>query len=484
MVVVVRWGTWEELILGGAVLRHGTRAWDAVASELRARTLYPYSFTPETCKAKYEDLQQRYSGCTAWFEELRKRRVAELRQELEKSEDSIGSLELKLESLKAEKRGWDYGSSRTTSPVPVLKSEGVEIFGKETPKDGLSAGSFTLPGCEIPTSIAEMDTQPEISESSEQVKFSSIKNLAETSSEQGVTLQKRRGKRKRKYYNKEPKEWTNGVSENLGSTDVLAASKENSTSGCCPTARSSSINNHDRGSRGFANDDLMGIFNSIAENNAALVFRRRLDSQKRARYRNTIRRHMDLDTIRARIASCSIMSMKELFRDMLLLANNAMVFYSKRTREHKTALLLRDIVTKAYRQYCPDFNIRAASPIFPLYTMCNPPVKPRSVRFGKRKLSNLPNAELVVAETPQGWRRPSNVENIVARSPETCGTPSNAGNISSGTSQVFRKPSSTGSGPSMESTVGKKSFSRVKKVGCGTSKRPKALIEERKRARR
>lgn len=42
-----QWGTWEELILGGAVLRHGTQDWNVVASELRARTLYPYFYTPE-----------------------------------------------------------------------------------------------------------------------------------------------------------------------------------------------------------------------------------------------------------------------------------------------------------------------------------------------------------------------------------------------------------------------------------------------------
>ncbi|KAK4796726.1 hypothetical protein SAY86_029052 [Trapa natans] len=40
-----RWGTWEELILGGAVLRHGAGDWELVASELRSRI--PYDFTPE-----------------------------------------------------------------------------------------------------------------------------------------------------------------------------------------------------------------------------------------------------------------------------------------------------------------------------------------------------------------------------------------------------------------------------------------------------
>ena len=43
----VRWGTWEELILGGAVLRHGSHDWDAIALELQTRTLYPCLFTPQ-----------------------------------------------------------------------------------------------------------------------------------------------------------------------------------------------------------------------------------------------------------------------------------------------------------------------------------------------------------------------------------------------------------------------------------------------------
>lgn len=500
MVVVARgrrrWGTWEELILGGAVLRHGTQSWGAVASELRARTLFPYSFTPEACKAKYEDLKQRYSGCKAWFEELRKKRVAELRQELEKSDDSIGSLECKLESLKAEKENCchlGYGSSRTASPVPILTSERVESSGKETSKDGLSAGSF----CQIPESVAEMSRRPD-SDSSEQEKISSIKksvdelsesskqeklpgneNLAETSNEQGVTLlQKRRGKRKRKdYYNREPRELSVGESENLGSTNVV----ENSTSECGPMVRSSSMNDYEIGSCGVGNGDLRDIFTSVAENKYALVFRRRLDSQKRARYKKTVRWHMDFDTIRARISSCSITSVKELFRDLLLLANNALVFYSKRTREYKTALLLRDIVTKAYRQHCMESSTRSASPLFPLSPMCNPPVKPRSVRLCNRKLpAKLPNAENVIDGIPQVRENPRNVENMSFGTRERLGNPSNAEN-----SEVCRMQSNSEPRPSPESMFGKKICIRARKVGCGSSRgRPKGPIEDRKRARR
>jgi hypothetical protein len=56
------WGTWEELLLGGAVLRHGTGDWTVVADELRSHSL-PEIFTPEICKAKYKDLRKRYVGC-------------------------------------------------------------------------------------------------------------------------------------------------------------------------------------------------------------------------------------------------------------------------------------------------------------------------------------------------------------------------------------------------------------------------------------
>lgn len=50
--VVDRWGTWEELLLGGAVLRHGTHDWNVVAAELRARAVCPYTFTPEVLLIK------------------------------------------------------------------------------------------------------------------------------------------------------------------------------------------------------------------------------------------------------------------------------------------------------------------------------------------------------------------------------------------------------------------------------------------------
>jgi len=55
-----RWGTWEELLLGGAILRHGTKDWNIVATELRARTGFPYTITPEVKKTINNSLNNFY----------------------------------------------------------------------------------------------------------------------------------------------------------------------------------------------------------------------------------------------------------------------------------------------------------------------------------------------------------------------------------------------------------------------------------------
>lgn len=406
------WGTWEELLLGGAVLRHGADDWDAVSSELRARTACPFSFTAEVCKAKYEDLQQRYSGCRAWFEELRKQRMAELKLALEKSEDSIGSLESKLESLKAEKGiacDLDNDSSQTESPIPFQKSMEVESSRKETSKDGLSAGSFTQdtrtnwsPKCQIPAAVSseDMEAKPEISESSKQEKISSSEKLGETSSGRGGRVRGRRGKRKRKDCTRDVKEGSVGESDFLGSTDVASASqcKEISMGDHGQVVVSSGIDDCNKGCSSREEiDDLMGIFYSIMENENAPVFRGRHDSQRRARYKKLVRQHMDFDTIRSRINSHLITTSRELFRDLLLLANNALVFYSKKSREHKSAVLLRDLVSRRLKQHYKDSRAKAAVAVLSTSPIQNPPVKPRSIRPSKQKTAN---AGKVITGTP------------------------------------------------------------------------------------
>ncbi|CAN4117448.1 unnamed protein product [Withania somnifera] len=381
-----KWGTWEELILGGAVVRHGIQDWNVVASELCSRTSCPHHFTPQACKAKYEDLQKRYSGCNAWFEELRKRRVEELKRELEKSESSIGSLLTKIESLKAEKERSaqiDYGSSHTESPAALVKSECVESIGK----DGISAGSVTL-NSTLPefeshavTSAKERDSKLECSESSEPHEVPSISKPSETAEGNGGALRKRRVKRKRKDDVLDSNEGNIGEIDNVCSISGISTShcKETSTS-CDQSFKPTAAEDSKGGFSRLMDDDLMAIFNSIIQNEAAMVFRHRRDSQKRARYKEMIKQHMDIETVRSRLVSCSISSACELFRDLRLLATNTIVFYSKRTREHKSALALRDIVSKAYHEHYKSSYHTATYSLLTFSTTGNLPMKPRSAR--------------------------------------------------------------------------------------------------------
>lgn len=175
--------------------------------------------------------------------------------------------------------------------------------------------------------------------------------------------------------------------------------------------------------------------------------------QKRGRYKKMIRRHMDFDTIRSRISNQTIKSAIELFRDLLLLTNNALVFYSKSTREYKSALMLRDVVTKKMRESFKGVSIKVtkadASIKLPAH---NPHVKPRSVRPGNRK---------IVAKAVGG------------------------SNSASGVSQGTKKPSKSESPSSVESLpIKKKAFGRPKKIGRGNAgQRPATPVKGKKRVR-
>lgn len=106
------WSTWDELLLACAVKRHGFEAWDSVASEVQSRTSLPLHLTtPLHCQLKYQDLKRRFSSpapaaadaddddaaspsgdkvdAIPWLDELRKLRVAELRQEVQRYDVSI-----------------------------------------------------------------------------------------------------------------------------------------------------------------------------------------------------------------------------------------------------------------------------------------------------------------------------------------------------------------------------------------------------------
>ena len=94
------WGTWEELLLTCAVKRHGSKDWDSVAKEVASRS--SLNASAHDCRLKYEDLKRRFDddedddgrGNTddrdgEIVERLRSLRVAELRREVQRRDESI-----------------------------------------------------------------------------------------------------------------------------------------------------------------------------------------------------------------------------------------------------------------------------------------------------------------------------------------------------------------------------------------------------------
>ncbi|KAJ6846910.1 uncharacterized protein M6B38_283885 [Iris pallida] len=354
------WGSWEELVLGGAVLRHGADgAWDAVAAELRARSSSSsLFFTPQECQAKYEDILEQYSGCDEWFEELRKRRVAELRRELEKSEDSIGCLQSKLESLTSERdsgSNLEYNTSQaeTTSP----SEDGVGINSpNELAKGESSAGSYTdKPGRD---SSPEGQQLTSVSLQESKLKIQSSEDLMMKSgcgcSWVGFgKLKGKRGKRKRKGYRA-------GEEDSVGDSDRLSSAVLMDREGSSGNNQETKLSANDScGSlRGEYDShlDLASFLDSVMKHKDVSIFKKRLESQKKARYKKMIRRHVDFQNISSRIGNGSISSAKELLRDLLLLSNNALVFYPKNSPEHKSALVLRRLLSNAFMQSLSSQN--------------------------------------------------------------------------------------------------------------------------------
>lgn len=147
-----------------------------------------------------------------------------------------------------------------------------------------------------------------------------------------------------------------------------------------------------------------------------------------------ILRHMDFDTIRSRISSHSITSIKELFRDLLLLANNAVVFYSKNTREYKSALRLRTILLKTMLQHFKEGSGKPTISILSSSSPMNkPPVKPRTARPGGRKASvKVANGENFADKPTSRAKRASNAESplsmeSLAVTKKGCDRPKKAG---------------------------------------------------------
>ncbi|XP_030966485.1 myb-like protein V [Quercus lobata] len=378
------WGTWEELLLAFAVKRHGFKDWDSVATELSLHSFKPSSSSssppplPLHCMNKFRDLKRRFSLLTnhqndvaasltqseneenendvvfydAWLDELRKRRVAELKRDLQRYDLNIVLLEKKVKKLEEEREseekpdlegdGSGNGEPEGDEVSPVTgensdkdnrsfnesnstegeksgegaKSEGEPV---KTGSDGPDPGREDMESGEEVAAAAQSESERKGGgDSSELRTDSAARGSSEVQSSASLTGKRMRRRRK---------EVSGGVE--LPETVEVAVKSE----------------------------PLVEILEIIRACENSSLFERRLESQETDNYKNMVRQHLDLETIQSRFQKGTYSSSTLTFyRDLLLLFNNATIFFPKSSIELTTAHQLRHLVLNKIKNEIPIPN--------------------------------------------------------------------------------------------------------------------------------
>nr|GMD65213.1 ankyrin repeat, bromo and BTB domain-containing protein DDB_G0293800 [Ipomoea batatas] len=368
------WSTWDELLLAFSVKRHGLKDWDSVAMELRNRSSLPALLTTaQICKEKYRDLKRRFTNSDTiveedeggdvvipWLEDLRQLRVAELKQEVHHRDLSIQSLKLKVKRME-EEREQSMKERQEMAMKPDLEDGRKENSANDVTADGggekpdgivrevVSGGnsdgenrSFNESNSvekREPDPVHGIDPKPdpqvkparensckdssnrhEASKTSQESKGNDVANDARKEGsdvESSACLKMKRRKR----------------GEAAGGEQVAAMMSP----AIAATKRAGAVKS----------EPLVRLLDVIRSHKHGSVFKHRLQVQKTAKYKSIIWRHVDLETVQARIddgsySSCST----ELYLDLLLLFNNAIVFFPKSSPESVAAHQLRSLVMK------------------------------------------------------------------------------------------------------------------------------------------
>ncbi|KAL1554598.1 hypothetical protein AAHA92_15143 [Salvia divinorum] len=398
------WGTWEELLLAFAVNRHGTAAWDSIASELQKRTSDPtLCLTAHNCRSRYLDLKRRFvvrngdlegedksnvEDSAPLLEELRKLRVAELRREVQRYDLNIESLELKMKRMEEEREKGvrreeseadlenNVKERRDCESVAAPAAGGEQAVIGELEKDRLSVNesNSTDPGAEK-LRAGEAASEP-VGTGGDEV---TNDQTGQTSSEPGQMKPEPDHKSVRE-------DSCNGSSNSIEDPDRKAkaepvaeseaesdgggagAMKENSDVQSS-ASRSRKEEGSDKVRRGSMSGDerehedqsravkelsaesqpLVDFLQAIRAPKIGSIFERRLRSQETPKYQKLIHQHMDLETIETRLKEgFYTRSQTKFYRDLLLLVNNALVFFAKNSSEATAALEIRRLISKEF----------------------------------------------------------------------------------------------------------------------------------------
>lgn len=381
----------------------------AVELQKRSSTLH-HLLTPKTCEQKYHDLKRRFSQnddvpepndddnnrteddsatlTIPWLDRLRKLRVAELRREVERYDLSIVSLQLKVKKLTEEHEQSSKDDEKVTEKPDPERT--VEKCGEEEKKDhdgerdntppenaaakevsgedsdpeyrSCNESNSTDPKCEDPnTGSDEIEKQPEPAAGGSEPAGVSTRPAVEDSFNGSSDTVAKGSAGASPFRESEKPSSERGAGDSAGMWESVAESKEEvvkesnsdvQSSASLPRKKGNEPRNEDQSPaikrspvKSQPLVDLLEIFRS---HRFGSVFERRLDSQETPNYTSLIRQHIDLQTIRTRLEEgwYSSVGDSKFYRDLLLLFNNAVVFFGKRSSESMAAVELRQIVLK------------------------------------------------------------------------------------------------------------------------------------------
>ncbi|CAN6567381.1 unnamed protein product [Malus baccata var. baccata] len=376
------WGTWEELLLACAVKRHGVHDWDTVAMELQAKTsLPPLLTTASNCNLKYLDLSRRFHSRhqnddvhhdphnnnttnIPWLDDLRKLRVAQLRQELHGYDVSIVSLQLKVKRLEEERED----SFKDDDPKPDLEEEEQQdsnrhrsendktVRGKpdgskpDHENQSVNGSNSTCsknldhdnkPGprdraLSEPGPLSACSDEPSKKTGSGQSDSDSDKGSSETVA------------KKRRVRGRQGKGGGDSAGELRESSEVqssvsLTKKRNGKRHRRMEVPEQQQRNNEDVSL--VKSEPLIEVLQLIRAQEHGSLFERRLSAQKSDKYKSIVQQHVDLETIQSKLRKESYSScFLSFYRDLLLLFNNAVVFFPKSSLHSRTAHQLRRLV--------------------------------------------------------------------------------------------------------------------------------------------
>ncbi|XP_058203939.1 uncharacterized protein LOC131318149 [Rhododendron vialii] len=392
------WTTWEELLLACAVKRHGTKDWGSVAMELQARSSLSLLFTSQVCKNKYDDLRRRFTeketddvvDTIPWLEELRKLRVSELKQEVHRYDLSIQSLQLKVKSLE-EERERSLKENENDDGEPDLGKNLEERSANEKNDDArapeLAVGDVSdrenrsfnescstanrpagLEGRAEPEPVGTSGFKPDpVSSDSKPASEDSYNDSSSTvaakqAAAAKVSREKKGGElaglRDSVEGSKDGVKESSDVQSSASLTRKRRREKEVSGGGK-PVVSPATIKRE-----GVKSEPLVGLLDIIRSHKHGSMFERRLEYQiHRDEYKNMVRTHMDLETIRTRLENGSYSyCTTKFYRDLLLLFTNAIVFFPRASIESVTAHELRDLVLEEVKKQKSTQRSHSSSP--------------------------------------------------------------------------------------------------------------------------